>query len=286
MATYVIGDVQGCMQALERLLAHINFNRARDQLWFCGDLVNRGPQSLAVLRFVRELGPRARTVLGNHDLHLLATATGDRKPHQKDTLDAVLAAPDCKELLAWLRRQPLLYHDSERNYLLVHAGLPPQWDLALALDCAAEVEAVLRSPDYPKFFAKMYGDRPDIWSKELKNWKRLRMITNALTRIRYCDHEGRMSHKEKGSPNSQTAGLLPWFLLPARKSSGLKILFGHWATLRLTPEISTREQVYHLDTGCVWGGRLTAFCLDNGRYYHVPCESCADINQVVETTSG
>ncbi len=281
MATYVIGDVQGCMEALERLIARINFNPAHDQLWFCGDLVNRGPHSLEVLRFVRKLGHAARTVLGNHDLHLLATAVGARKPHRKDTLDAVLAAPDCEELLSWLRQQPLLHHDPEGNYLLVHAGLPPQWDLTLALDCAAEVEAVLRSPEHPKFFAKMYGDQPDIWSKELKNWKRLRMITNALTRIRYCDLEGRMSHEEKGAPDSQISGLLPWFLLPERKSAGLKILFGHWATLRLAPDISAREQVYHLDTGCVWGGQLSALCLENGRYYRIPCESCADINQFV-----
>ncbi len=286
MATYAIGDVQGCMEALERLLAHIDFNSTRDQLWFCGDLVNRGPQSLEVLRFVRKLGPTARTVLGNHDLHLLATAAEARKPHQKDTLDAVLAAPDCEELLGWLRQQPLIHHDPACGYTLVHAGLPPQWDLTLALRCAREVEAVLQGSEHTRFFNKMYGDKPDMWSDKLKNWKRLRMITNALTRIRYCDPEGRMSHNEKGAPDSQKTGLLPWFLLPGRKSTGLKIVFGHWATLRLSSEISAREQIYHVDTGCVWGGKLSALCLESGRYHRVPCESCADINQVVEKPAG
>lgn len=198
MAVYAIGDVQGCYDELMRLLDHVGFSEGSDALWFCGDLVNRGPKSLEVLRLVSNLGECAVTVLGNHDLHLLAVAAGCGKKLQKDTLQPLLDAPDGEELIAWLRHQPLLHHDAQLGYTMVHAGLPPQWDLATAQGCAREMEAVLRGPGYNDFLLYMYGNEPNCWSPELAGINRLRFITNVFTRMRYCTVDGVLNLKDKG----------------------------------------------------------------------------------------
>lgn len=267
MAVYAIGDVQGCFDELMALLRATDFSPARDRLWFTGDLVNRGPKSLEVLRYVRSLGERAVTVLGNHDLHLLAVAHSTTPPRRKDTFADVLAAPDRADLLAWLQRQPLLHHDGDLNYTLVHAGLAPDWDVATARACAAEVEQVLRGDRAGDFFAHMYGDQPLQWRTDLRGWSRLRFITNCLTRLRYCYHDGRLALDYKGAPGGQPPGQLPWFELPQRRSAGDRVIFGHWSTLGA----SAGHNVYGLDTGCVWGGRLTALSLDDARWFSVAC---------------
>ena len=268
MAVYAIGDVQGCFRELQLLLNKLRFDPASDRLWFAGDLVNRGPQSLETLRFVRNLGAAAVTVLGNHDLHLLATVAHAGKLKPKDTLRPILDAPDRAELLDWLRERPLLHHDAELGYTLVHAGLPPQWDLALAQTCAHDVETILRGADHAEFFGHMYGDEPTLWVDELTGWERLRFITNCLTRLRYCDADGRIALAHKGAPGSQPDGLYPWFELPQRGSRDLKIVFGHWSTLGERSD----PGVYPLDTGCLWGGQLTALRLDGPpRWTRLPC---------------
>ena len=269
MAMFAIGDVQGCHDELQRLLERIRFDHTEDRLWFTGDLVNRGPRSLETLRFVKSLGERAVCVLGNHDLHLLAVAAGTAERRRNDTLDDVLAAHDRDELLDWLRRRSMLHHDQGLGYTLVHAGLPPQWDLELASTCARELEAVLRG-DATEFFRHMYGNEPRRWSPELRGMDRLRFIVNCFTRVRYCSADGDLDLKAKGAPGSQPEGYLPWYAVPGRKSAGLHILFGHWSTLG---EVEGHE-VYNLDTGCVWGGRLTALRLDgddSGGWYSVAC---------------
>lgn len=272
MAVYAIGDVQGCFDELMALLRAIDFAPARDRLWFTGDLVNRGPKSLEVLRYVRSLGERAVTVLGNHDLHLLAVAHSTAPPRRKDTFADVLAAPDRADLLAWLQRQPLLHHDGDLNYTMVHAGLAPDWDIATARACAVEVEQVLRGERAGEFFAHMYGDQPLQWRADLRGWPRLRFITNCLTRLRYCYHDGRLALDYKGAPGGQPAGQLPWFELPQRRSAAARVIFGHWSTLGA----SAGHNVYGLDTGCVWGGRLTALRLDDARWFSVACAAgCA-----------
>lgn len=261
MTTYAIGDVQGCLAPLQALVQRLGFLPGRDRLLFAGDLVNRGPQSLEVLRLVKSLGPAAVTVLGNHDLHLLAAAhTGSFGA--KDTLQPIMQAPDRDELLAWLRRQPLAHEDPASGALLVHAGVPPQWDRKMTLALAAEVNAVLAGPDSGRFLERMYGNEPDRWRPDLRDIPRLRFIINCLTRLRYCDAKGRIHLKPKGAPGTQPAGLLPWFGLPGRKTAGDTIVFGHWSTLGQVhwPE----HRVYCLDTGCVWGRRLTALNLDTG----------------------
>lgn len=267
MATYAIGDVQGCFDQLQQLLQAIDFQTPRDTLWLTGDLVNRGPRSLEVLRFVRELGEHAITVLGNHDLHTLAVACGHDKYKKKDTIDDVLEAPDRTELLDWLRHRPLFHHDDRLNFTLLHAGLVPQWDLPTAQRLAAEVETVLRGPEHYEFLERMYGNKPECWSEDLQGWPRLRFITNCMTRLRYCDSQGRLDLKAKGPPGTQPAPFLPWFEVPGRASANLRIIFGHWSTL----DRIHAPGVYALDTGCVWGGSLTALCLDDGRLIEVPC---------------
>ena len=257
MAVYAIGDIQGCYDELMSLLELIRFDPAKDQLWFTGDLVNRGPASLQVLRVVRELGDSTVTVLGNHDLHLLAVAAGSAPFHKSDTLDEILAAPDREELLTWLRQQPLMHHDAALNYTLVHAGLPPQWDLATAQSKAKEVEVVLRGDDYEEFFRHMYGNQPDVWRDDLVGWDRLRFITNSFTRLRYCDTLGRFDFKSKGEPGTQPEGYMPWFEVPGRRSKDLRIVFGHWSTLGL----QRGKNIVSLDTGCLWGEQLTAMRL-------------------------
>lgn len=260
MAVYAIGDIQGCFDELQELLALIRFNPLHDRLWFVGDLVNRGPKSLETLRFVRNLGGIATTVLGNHDLHLIAAAYGRPLGHDDHTLDAILDAPDRDELVDWLRARPLLHHDGKLGYTLIHAGLPPQWDLATARRCAQEVEAVLRGDRIRDFLRHMYGNKPRHWSGKLGGWERLRFIVNCLTRMRYCDRDGRLKMKPKGPPGSQPAGLLPWYELPGRASRDLHIIFGHWSTLGVTDI----PGIYPIDSGCLWGGQLTALRIDTG----------------------
>jgi len=269
MATYAIGDVQGCFAELQALLERFDFDAARDRLLFVGDLVNRGPASLAVLRFVRALGESACTVLGNHDLHLLATAAGVRTSRDKDTLQAVLDAPDATELVEWIAALPMTH--VEAGFAIVHAGLPPQWDVARAVELGHEVETVLRGGERATFLRHMYGNQPDLWREDLQGWERLRFITNALTRLRYVDVAGRLDIEETGPPGTQAEGLVPWFEAPGRKSLGERIAFGHWSTLQLEQELDPSHGVYHLDTGCVWGGRMTALRLEDEAYFSVPC---------------
>lgn len=258
MATYAIGDIQGCFDELQQLLAQLKFDRANDQLWFCGDLVNRGPKSLETLRFVKGLGDAAVTVLGNHDLHLLAKAEGFGKKLKQDTLDEILNAPDCDELMHWLRHQPLLHHDSEIGFSMVHAGLPPQWDLATARACAHELESKLRADDYHEFIQVMYGNQPNQWSDELEGVDRWRFIANVFTRLRFCYADGRLELKAKGEPGTQKQDCLPWYDVPGRKTENDRIAFGHWSTLG----VGERNNTLSLDGGCLWGGQLVAVRLD------------------------
>jgi bis(5'-nucleosyl)-tetraphosphatase (symmetrical) len=271
MPIYAIGDVQGCYAPLQQLLARLRFDPARDRLWFTGDLVNRGPQSLEVLRFVKGLGDRAVSVLGNHDLHLLAVAAGTARPGKRDTLDEILHAPDRDELLSWLRLRPLLHHDADLGYTLVHAGLLPPWDLAQAQRLAREAEALLLGPAYTDFFHHMYSDLPDHWNENLHGFDRLRVIVNAFTRLRYCDLDGNMDLRPKGPPGSQPPDLLPWFQVPGRRSHGLKIVFGHWSALGLCQS----DDVIGLDSGCVWDRSLSAVRLDAEpvEFFSVDCET-------------
>lgn len=260
MAIYAIGDIQGCCDEFEALLALLRFDPARDRLWLTGDLVNRGPRSLDVLRLVRDLGPAAITVLGNHDLHLLAAALspGQRLKPQ-DTLGAIFAAPDRDELLNWLRSLPLLHHDATLGYTMIHAGLPPQWDLTTAQACANELEQALRDDERcTELFAHMYGDRPNRWSDDLRGVERLRFITNCLTRLRFCRVDGRLELKFKGKVDSAPADVMPWFRVPQRRSRDLRIVCGHWSALGY----HDGDGVLSIDTGCVWGEKLCAVRLD------------------------
>lgn len=252
MALYLIGDVQGCDEALGRLLDEIAFSPSRDTLVLLGDMVNRGPQSLAVLRRMIALEGSAHGLLGNHDLHLLAVAHGVRRPHRSDTLDDILAAPDRAALLDWLRARPLALQ--MQGWLMVHAGVLPQWDAEQTLALAAELERELRGPDWVVFLHHMYGNRPDRWSGDLRGSDRLRVIVNALTRLRFCSAEGVMEFETKDSAASAPEGFMPWFEVPQRRSEGARIAFGHWSTLGNVP----RRDLLALDTGCVWGGCLTA----------------------------
>jgi bis(5'-nucleosyl)-tetraphosphatase (symmetrical) len=263
LPTYAIGDVQGCYAELVELVARIQFNPQQDQLWFVGDLVNRGPQSLEVLRYVRSLGDKAITVLGNHDLHLLAVAYSGERLRADDTLDKILNAKDRDELLDWLRHRPLLHHDSSLGYTMLHAGLPPQWDLRIAQHCARELETALRNDDSMRdLFAHMYGNQPDQWSDSLRGIDRLRFITNCFTRLRVCDAHGRLNLKYKGTLQNIPEGFYPWFRAPNRRSENIKIVCGHWSALDYYDSRNTTEQVLVIDTGCVWGERLCAMRLD------------------------
>lgn len=260
MAIWAVGDIQGCCDEFEILLERIGFDPARDQLWLTGDLVNRGPRSLDALRLVKSFGPAAITVLGNHDLHLLALATDpNARRKSKDTLEEILAAPDRDELLTWLQRQPLLHHDPQLNYTLIHAGLPPQWDLSLAIACAREVERELRDPARARqLFSHMYGDEPDRWDDALLGYARLRFITNCLTRLRVCTGGGRIKLKIKSPPAQLEGDLYPWFRAPERRTQAQRIVCGHWSALGFYDG----DNVLALDTGCVWGGTLCAVRLD------------------------
>jgi len=272
VAVYAIGDIQGCAGPLHELLDLIEFSPDRDRLWLTGDLVNRGPESLEVLRFIKSLGDRAVVVLGNHDLHLLAVWAGQARLKPNDSLMPVLAAPDGDELLHWLRHQPLLHHDAELGYVMVHAGIPPAWDLALAKRCAAEVEAVLRGNHYVNYLAHIYGNQPDQWDDALTGIERQRYITNAFTRMRCCDAAGRLLLDFKGEPGKRPNGYLPWFEVPDRKYDGPTIVCGHWSALGYRDE----DGVLALDTGCLWGGQLTAVRLDGPRErVSLPCPPMA-----------
>lgn len=272
MATYAIGDVQGCFEPLTRLLEYIGFSPSRDRLWFVGDLVNRGPQSLEVLRFVKGLGDQAITVLGNHDLHLVMQAEGFGKANQEDTLDDILHAPDRDELLSWLRAQPLFHVEGE--WALVHAGLLPAWDVAKAQGLSDEVSRALTKADYRDFLAHLWGSEPAAWRDELTGWDRLRVVVNAMTRMRFVWPDGRMEFRapgSKGPPERGPTGTLPWYAAPGRKSADHRIVFGHWSALGFRQI----DNVLALDSGCLWGGRLTAVCLENQRIFQIPCGRAA-----------
>ncbi|WP_324780009.1 symmetrical bis(5'-nucleosyl)-tetraphosphatase [Thiobacillus sedimenti] len=265
MPTYAIGDLQGCHDSLLRLLDGIGFDPAADRLWFVGDLVNRGPDSLAVLRTIRELGDAAVCVLGNHDLHLLALAEGYGRPHKGDTLDPILAAPDRDVLLAWLRHRRLAWR--EGDFLMVHAGVLPDWTADETMARAAEAEATLQGRDYRDFFAQMYGNAPVAWDASLQGVERLRVIVNAFTRLRYCTAAGEMEFHHKGAPGTQPAGWMPWFEVPGRRTADVTCVIGHWSTLGLI----NRTDLITLDTGCLWGGKLTAVRLEDRRVFAVQC---------------
>jgi len=265
MPTYAIGDLQGCQASLLRLLDEVKFDPAADRLWLVGDLVNRGPDSLAVLRFVKSLGEAAISVLGNHDLHLLALAEGYGRVRKGDTLDEILDAPDRDELLAWLRRQKLAWR--EGDVLMVHAGVLPGWTPDDIMARAAEAEAALQGAHYRDFFAQMYGNAPIGWSEDLQGIERLRVIVNAFTRLRYCSVDGEMEFHHKGAPGTQPAGWLPWFEVPGRQSADVTFVIGHWSTLGLV----NRSDLIALDTGCLWGGRLTAVRLEDRQVFAVQC---------------
>lgn len=265
MSDYAVGDIQGCLDPLKRLLERLDFDPARDRLWSVGDILNRGPKSLQTLRFCKSLGNAFNMVLGNHDLHLLATACGARRASKKDSLQEILVADDREDLLNWLRYQPLFRQTGD--FTLVHAGIPPIWDISVAGRLAAEVEAVLRSEDATPFFAAMYGDTPSVWSETLRGQERWRVITNYFTRMRFCKADGELELASKGPPEKSPIGFLPWFAHPERKSAQDKIIFGHWATLggrNLGPNL------FPLDTGCVWGGPLRIMRLADQRYFHEP----------------
>ena len=273
MALYCIGDVQGCDGALGRLLEHIGFSPSRDTVYLLGDLVNRGPDSAAVLRRCMAAGDALRCLLGNHDLHLLATAHGVRSPSRRDTLDGVLQAPDRAALLDWLRQQPLVrtHEHAGETLLMLHAGVLPAWSMAQTVALADEVHSVLRSPELQVFLQQMYGNTPDRWSNALTGMERLRVIVNALTRLRFCTPEGVMDFDSAESAEAAPPGLVPWFEAPGRRTQGTPIAFGHWSMLGWV----NRPTVLALDTGCVWGGCLSAVrfgaTLAEREHLHVDC---------------
>ena len=264
MAHYAIGDIQGCHAEFCQLLDLIAFAPATDRLWLVGDLVNRGPESLAALREVKALGDRATTVLGNHDFHLLTIAAGHRRPHRDDTLDAILAAPDRDELVAWLAARPFVVIEGER--LLVHAGLLPQWTPATALMLSHEVQAMLASDRIHEFLGVLYGDHPRRWSDELAGYDRLRIAVNACTRLRFCTADGTLDFAEKRGAGYTPEGYLPWFAQTGRRSAHMTVVCGHWSTL----DLMLSPNVLMLDSGCLWGGTLTAVRLDDRQVYQVP----------------
>jgi bis(5'-nucleosyl)-tetraphosphatase (symmetrical) len=266
MATYAIGDIQGCYDALCRLLDSCSFDPANDRLWLVGDLVNRGPQSLETLRLIKSLGSSAITVLGNHDLYLLMVAEGGAKFRGKDdTLQPIFDAPDCSELLDWLRHQPLCY--TENEYCLIHAGLLPQWTATQARELSREVEAVMQGSDYREFILNLWGSEPAGWSDDLTGWPRLRVIVNAMTRMRFCTPDGVMEFKAKGKLSNAPADHIPWFDAPNRQSANSVLVTGHWSALglKITPNLLA------LDSGCLWGGHLTALRLEDRQVFQVTC---------------
>lgn len=268
MFDYAIGDVQGCYDPLLRLLDHIHFNDRADRLWFVGDLVNRGPQSLQVLRFIKSLAIKPYISLGNHDLHLLGKLFGGHSlKNHDDTLEQVLTAPDGEELGHWLRQQRIAHYDKQLNIILCHAGIAPIWSLTEALGYAAELEAAIQGHNYADFFAQMYGNQPDYWSNELTGIARLRVITNYFTRMRFCDQQGRLVMDYKGKIADAPPSLIPWFAVPHRVPVEADIVFGHWAALQGQ---CSDPHSYAIDTGCLWGNRLTALRLQDRQIFSVP----------------
>lgn len=268
MATYAIGDLQGCYDPLRRLFDYVGFDPAVDRAWFVGDLVNRGPASLEVLRFVKSLGSAASVVLGNHDLHLVMQAEGYGKASSEDTLGEILTAPDRDELMAWLRSRPL-FHDAG-EYAMVHAGLLPQWDVAQAEALSDEVSTALQVPGYRDFLAHMWGSEPAAWQDDLVGWDRLRVVVNAMTRMRFCTPSGVMEFRApgaKGPPEGAPAGCLPWYEVAGRRSADHVLICGHWSALGFRQT----EKLLALDSGCLWGGSLTAVRLEDRRVYQLPC---------------
>lgn len=263
MSTYAIGDIQGCFDELQTLLAHIHFHPEEDTLWLVGDLVNRGPKSLEVLRFIKNL-PNAITVLGNHDLHLLAVYNG--YSGNTETLDEILNAPDAKTLIDWLRLQPILHHDPKLGYAMTHAGIYPHWDLETAKGYAKELEDVLRAESYTEILPHLYGNHPNMWSPDLTQMERLRFIMNAFMRMRFCDREGKLDFDYRGPAGSQPDEYIPWYEVSDRKTKNINIIFGHWAALNGKVSV---PHLYALDTGCVWGNYLTALRLEDGARFRV-----------------
>jgi len=273
MAHYAIGDVQGCFNTLENLLKKINFNPNSDQLWFCGDLVNRGPKSLETLRFIKSLQENhkqnsAIVTLGNHDLHLLGIHFGVVKTKVSDTLKDILNAPDRDELLSWLLQQPLFYQNTRLGYCMTHAGIPPQWSIKKTRKYAQEVEIQLRSKRPKDFFQNMYGNEPSRWDNSLTGWGRLRLITNYLTRMRFCSLTGKLDFESKGYLEDCPNGFIPWFESPERDNDRLHILFGHWAALQGN---CPHQNIFALDTGCAWGKQLSALRLEDQKWFR--CKS-------------
>ena len=268
MATYAIGDLQGCCDPLKRLLDLVKFDPPHDQVWLVGDLVNRGPQSAETLRFIISLGDAAVPILGNHDLHLLVAASGYTKQYLGDTLRDILDAPDRDALLYWLRQQKMMHVDRTLGFAMVHAGLLPQWSIDKALALACEVETVLRGDDPDAFLRPLYGNKPSAWHDDLTGDDRLRVIVNAMTRMRLCTAAGDMEFTHKLAPVNMPTGYMPWYDVPGRASAQMPVLFGHWASLG----VLLRPDVIGLDSGCVWGRKLTAMRLEDRRVYQCGCE--------------
>ncbi len=273
MAVYAVGDIQGCYEPLVKLLDKVNFDPAQDRLWSVGDLVNRGPDSLKTIRFLKQLGPAFTAVLGNHDLHFLALATGAFNGGKKKTLRKLLNAPDCAELSEWVRQLPMLHYEKleteagKEAFLMVHAGLAPGWSLQQALSYAKEIEDTLKSDSYKKYLKKMYGDQPDIWHEELTGIKRLRTLTNYFTRIRFCNEETQLNLAIKTGASTAPEGFKPWYQYQ-KLNQELTILFGHWATLN---GVTDTKNIYALDTGCVWGRCMTALRLEDKQIFCIDC---------------
>ena len=270
MAYYAIGDVQGCYDPLRRLLDKLKFDPTKDQVWFAGDLINRGPKSLETLRFIMSLGDSARSVLGNHECHFLAIAHGYKKPHRADTFDKMLEAEDIDSLIEWVRTRPFFYEDHKLGYSMLHAGVPPQWSIEDTRQHARELEKVISGKRLKKFLAEMYGNQPDIWNEKLSGNERLRFIINCFTRMRFCDKKGRLDLSVKSAIDTQEKHLMPWFKAPHRRTANSKILFGHWSTLGLHQE----NNVTCLDSGCLWGGALSAIKLGSPEQFITEDCSC------------
>jgi bis(5'-nucleosyl)-tetraphosphatase (symmetrical) len=268
VADYVIGDIQGCYEPLLRLLDNLHFNERIDRLWFVGDLVNRGPQSLEVLRFIKSLPIEPYITLGNHDLHLLNKLFGNlQRNNKEDTLQSILLASDRDELGHWLRKQRFLYHDLKFNVVICHAGIAPTWDLSTAKACAKELESVLHGENYQAYLNNMYGNLPNQWSPHLTGFARWRIITNYFTRMRFCGSQGELFLDYDGTLEQAPPTYIPWFFVPGRKEIKADIIFGHWAALQGK---CSDPRIYALDTGCLWGGRLTALRLQDRKYFSAP----------------
>ena len=278
MAKYIIGDIQGCFDELQRLLDRINFDPANDIIWIAGDIINRGPKSLEALRFVKNLGDSANSVLGNHDLHIIAASMGSNpKKTFNEDIQRLLNAADRDELLYWLRTRPLLHHDKENKTVITHAGIYPLWDLDTAKALAQEVEQILQTEHCEQFLSDMYGNEPNVWDKSLAGNDRYRFIINAFTRMRLCDKHNRLLFDFKGHPDDKPEKQVPWFDLPRAIDPDVHIIFGHWSALGFRNE----DNITALDTGCLWGGGLTAIRIDHPEkpIYSIPCNAQREVKK-------